>query len=164
MQRLITRFGEVVLELFVFPRPVVAAVGGHALGAGAIFGFASDVRLFAEGAFKYGLNEVPGGLFVPTFGIVTARASVPSQHLTQLVLHGRVFSPTEALQLGVAESVHAPDALLPAALARANQLAELAGEGYGYTKLLLRGPWAEQARRGLTDEVAHLAIALGSKR
>ena len=71
VQRLITRFGEVVLELFVFPRPVVAAVGGHALGAGAIFGFASDVRLFAEGAFKYGLNEVPGGLFVPTFGIVT---------------------------------------------------------------------------------------------
>jgi enoyl-CoA hydratase len=164
LQKLITRFGEVVLDLFVFPKPVVAAVTGHALGAGAIFGFASDVRLFAEGAFKYGLNEVPGGMFVPTFGIVTARAAVPSQHLTRLVMHGQVFSPGEALQLGVAENVHAPDALLPAALARARQLAELAGVGYAYTKELLRGPSAAEARRALPNEVGHLATALGSKR
>ncbi len=164
LQKLITRFGEVVVELFVFPKPVVAAVSGHALGAGAIFGLCSDVRLFADGPFKYGLNEVPGGLFVPTFGIISARSCVPSQHLTQLVLHGRVFSPAEAITLGVAESLHAPKALLPAAIARAAQLAELAGEGYAYTKQLLRGAMAEEARIGLPKEVAHLAIALGSKR
>ena len=164
LQKLITRFGEVVIDLFVFPKPIVAAVSGHALGAGAIFGFCSDVRLFAEGPFKYGLNEVPGGLFVPTFGIISARSAVPSQHLTQLILHGRVFSPTEALQLGVAESLHAPDALLPAAIGRAKQLAELGGSGYAYTKQLLRGAMAEEARVGLPKEVAHLATALGGKK
>jgi enoyl-CoA hydratase/carnithine racemase len=164
VQKLITRFGEVVIDLLVFPKPVVAAVCGHALGAGAIFSFASDVRLFADGPFKFGTNEVPGGLFVPTFGISSAKASVPSQHLTQVILHGRVINPAEALQLGIAESLHAPEALLGAALARAGQLAELGGSGYAYTKQLLRGPLADEARRGLPAEVAHLATALGGKR
>jgi enoyl-CoA hydratase/carnithine racemase len=154
----------VVLELFLFSKPVVAAVSGHALGAGAIFGLACDVRLFAEGAFKYGLNEVPGGLFVPTFGIVTARASAPAEHLTAMIMHGRVFAPAEALAMRIAQSVHAPEALLPAALAQATLLAELSGGGYAYTKRLLRGPMEEEARRGLPKEVAHLATALGTRK
>ena len=164
LEALITRFGQVTLELLLFPRPVVAAVSGHALGAGAIFAFASDVRLFADGAFKFGLNEVPGGLFVPTFGIVSAKASAPAEHLTSLILHGRVFGPHEALQLKIAETLHAPDALLAAAIARAAGLAELGGHGYALTKKLLRGPLAEEARRALAAEVAELGTALGAKR
>lgn len=164
LEALITKFGEVVIELMLFPKPIVAAVSGHALGAGAIFAYASDVRLFAEGAFKIGLNEVPGGLFVPTFGIVTAKLAVPSHHLTQLVIHGRVFGPADALQLGIAESLVAPDALLSAAIARANVLGELAGFGYALTKNLLRGPLADEARRNLPAEVGQLGAALGAKR
>ena len=164
LEALITRFGEVVLDLMVFPKPVVAAVTGHALGAGGIFAFASDVRLFADGPFKFGLNEVPGGLFVPTFGIVTAKIAVPAEQLTSLIMHGRVFGPPEALRLNIAESLHHPDALLAAAVARATALAELAGQGYALTKKLLRGPLAEEARRLLPGEVAQLGTALGAKR
>lgn len=161
---LITRFGEVTLELMLFPKPVVAAVNGHALGAGAIFAFASDVRLFADGPFKFGLNEVPGGLFVPTFGIVSAKMAAPAEHLTTLVMHGRVFGPPDALNLKIAESLHAPEALLAAAIIRATALAELSGHGYALTKKLLRGPLVEEARRALPSEVGELGTALGNKR
>ncbi|MBS1151153.1 MAG: Enoyl-CoA hydratase/isomerase [Myxococcaceae bacterium] len=164
LEKLITKFGEVTLELLLFPKPVVAAVSGHALGAGGIFAFASDVRLFAEGPFKFGLNEVPGGLFVPTFGIVSAKVTAASEQLTGLIMHGQVFGPAEALSRKIAESLHAPDALLPAAIARATGLADLGGHGYALTKKLLRGPLAEEARRALPSEVAELGTALGAKR
>lgn len=164
LEALITKFGEVVVELMMFPKPVVAAVSGHALGAGAIFAYASDVRIFAEGAFKIGLNEVPGGLFVPTFGIVTAKLALPAPLLTQMVMHGRVFGPAEALQLGIAESLVAPDALRATALARAATLGELGGQGYALTKKLLRGPLADEAKRNLAAEVGQLGAALGGRR
>lgn len=164
LEKLITKFGEVVVELMMFPKPVVAAVSGHALGAGAIFAYASDVRICADGAFKIGLNEVPGGLFVPTFGIVTAKLAMPMPLLTTMVMHGRVFGPADALQLGIVEAVVAPDALRAAAIARAAALGELGGHGYALTKTLLRGPLAEEAKRNLPAEVAQLGTALGAKR
>jgi enoyl-CoA hydratase len=155
-QALVTDMGRAVLKLFLFPRPVVAAVGGHALGAGAMFALAADVRIFAEGPFKFGLNEVPAGLFVPSYAIELARAAVSASRLTELVVHGRVLSPMEALTMHVAEGVHSPEALRTAALMRARSLAALSGTGYAITKRLVRGPAAEQARARLPSELAEL--------
>lgn len=160
---LVAAMGSAVLKLHLFPKPVVTAVCGHALGAGAMFGLAADVRLFADGPFKFGLNEVPAGMFVPTFAVELARSVAP-QHLTQLVVHGRVLSPAEALALGVAESVHAPEALLPAALARARELTNLTGSGYALTKRLVRGPGADHARAVLPGELDELARMLDTRK
>jgi enoyl-CoA hydratase len=158
---LVEDMGSAVLKLFLFPRPVVAAVGGHALGAGAMFALAADVRIFADGPYKFGLNEVPAGLFVPSYAIELARAAVSASRLTELVVHGRVLSPMEALTMHVAEAVHSPEALRAAALLRARSLAELSGPGYAVTKRLLRGPGAEVARARLPAELAELAKLLG---
>ena len=54
---------------------VVAAVSGHALGGGAMMALAADIRIFADGAFRFGLNEVQIGLFVPSYAIELARAA-----------------------------------------------------------------------------------------
>ncbi len=163
METTIERFGEVVAELFLFEKPVVAAVSGHALGGGAIFSFASDVRLFAEGPFKFGLNEVQAGLFVPTFGVEVARACVPPEHLMEVVAHARVLSPAEALKLRIAESVHPPDQLHAAALARAQKLAEIGNQGYALTKRYMRGPAATLAKERLAIEVDQLGRSLAAK-
>jgi enoyl-CoA hydratase len=160
-QELVSAMGSAVLKLFLFPRPVVAAVSGHALGGGAMFALAADVRLFAEGAFKFGLNEVPAGLFVPTYAIELMRAAVSPAHLTPLVVHGRVINPTEALAMNVAESVHAPDALKAAALARARALGELNGTGYAATKRLVREGGAQLAKGRLAAELEQLASLMG---
>lgn len=159
-QQLVAAMGSAVLKLFLFPRPVVAAVSGHALGGGAMLALASDVRVFAEGAFRFGLNEVQVGLFVPSYAIELARAAVSAARLTELVAHGRVLSPMEALSMHVAESVHAPEALRAAALLRARDLAQLDGAGYGITKRLLRGPGADAARARIPGELEELSRLL----
>jgi enoyl-CoA hydratase len=153
-----------VLKLFLFPRPVVAAVSGHALGAGAMFALAADLRVFAEGPFKFGLNEVPAGLFVPSFAIELARAAVSSSRLTELVVHGRVLTPHEALSMHVAEMLHAPESLLAAAKMHARHLGHLSGSGYALTKRLVRGPGADAARAALPGELDELARMLDGTR
>lgn len=157
---LIRRFGEAMLKLFLFPRPVVAAVGGHALGVGAMLALAADVRLFARGPFRFGLNEVPGGLMVPTFGAELARAAVPVEYQTEVVLHGRVLEPEEVFSRRIAESLHAPEELATAARARATQLAALPTGAYAITKRVLRGAGAAIARERLDGEVERVIAAI----
>jgi len=157
---LVSALGQAMLKVFLFPRPVVAAVGGHALGSGAMLALAADIRIFADGSYKFGLNEVTVGLFVPTFGIELAAAAVSSSRLTELVVHGRVLSPMEALAMHVVEAVHAPEALGSAALMRARGLAALDPTGYALTKRLVRGPMAERARLRMPEELEELAKML----
>jgi enoyl-CoA hydratase len=163
-QRLVEAMGRAVLKLFLFPKPVVAAVSGHALGGGAMLALAADLRVFADGPYKFGLNEVQLGLFVPSYAVELARACVSPSRLTELVTHGRVLSPLEALSMHIAESVHAPEAVLAAALLRARGLAALSGPGYALTKRLVRGPGAEASQKNLPGELAELSRMLDSRR
>jgi enoyl-CoA hydratase len=160
-KQLVTAMGRAVIKLFLFPRPVVAAVSGHALGGGAMLALAADTRICADGTFRIGLNEVQVGLFVPSYAIELARAAVSSSRLTDLVMHGRVLSPMEALSMHIAEGVHAPEALRAAAMIRARDLAQLAGTGYAITKRLVRGPGAELAMSRLPAELENLASLMG---
>lgn len=156
--------GNAVLKLFLLPKPVVCAVSGHALGAGAMFALASDLRVFAEGSFKFGLNEVPAGLFVPSFGVELARNAVSASRLTELVVHGRVLTPHEALSMHVAETLHAPESLMAAALMHARHLADFSGAGYALTKRLVRGPSADAARAAMPGQLDELARMLDGRR
>ena len=82
--------------------------------------------------------------------------------MTDLVVHGRVVSPMEALNMHIAEAVHAPEALRAAAMIRARDLAKLSGTGYATTKRLVRAPAAAVAREKLPEELENLATLLGS--
>ncbi len=160
---LVEAMGHAALKLFLFSKPVVAAVSGHALGGGAMLGLAADVRLFADGPFRFGLNEVPAGMFVPSYAIELAAAALPASRMTEFVVHGRVVSPAEALAIGLTEKVCPPEALLAAAVARATALTDLSGIGYATTKRLVRGPTASLARARLPEELDSLAALLGAK-
>ena len=68
------------LRMYMFPKPVVLAVTGHALAMGAILLCCADVRVGADGPFKIGLNEVAIGMPVPGFavGICQDRLAIPA--------------------------------------------------------------------------------------
>ena len=48
----IVTFGEIMLRVFTFPVPCVAAITGHAIAGGAFLAFACDERYMADGPFK----------------------------------------------------------------------------------------------------------------
>lgn len=145
--------GRMLLEIFLLPRPVIAAVTGHAIAGGALLALAADARIGAEGKARFGLNEVTIGLPLPTFGVEIARATIPHPTLTEAVLHGKVWSHAEAHTRGALDELRAPEAVLTAAIERATAMAPVATSPYLLTKRRLRGAAADVVRGTLDDEI-----------
>ncbi|MGZ4474758.1 MAG: 3-hydroxyacyl-CoA dehydrogenase NAD-binding domain-containing protein [Nocardioides sp.] len=106
-------------KLELFPRPVVAAINGAALGGGLEIALAANHRIAVDGRYEIGLPEVSLGLLpggggvtrtVRMFGIITA--------LTEILGTGARFKPSAAQAKGlVNELVATQDELIPAAKA-----------------------------------------------
>src|SRR5262249_44723026 len=66
-------FDHVMLEVFAFPAPVVAAVNGHAVAGGCILALACDARVTVERSIAIGLNEIRLGVPFPASALEIAR-------------------------------------------------------------------------------------------
>lgn len=103
-------FHQLVLRLERLHAVTIAALNGSAAGGGCELSLGCDFRLMADGPFGYGLPEtlvgiIPGGGGTQRFArlLGTARA-------LDLILHGRILSPVEALEIGLVHRVFPADA------------------------------------------------------
>jgi enoyl-CoA hydratase len=117
--------GQRVCRLLqTMPVPVVVAVQGHAIGAGAEMALSGDVVVVAED-LQLAFPEVALGTFVG--GGVSQRLPllVGPMRARELLLLGRRLAGTEAVAWGLATEAVPADALADRARALAEQLAEL---------------------------------------
>lgn len=134
-------------RLFTFPRPVVAAINGHAIAGGAILACACDARLMARGSGRIGVPELRVGVPFPSMPLEVLRFAVGARHLQELVYGGATYTPEEGLTRGLVDEVVEPEELLDRAFDRANAYAELPGEAFRMTKEALRRPAIERWQR-----------------
>lgn len=125
------------LALFDHPRPVVAAVNGHALAGGCVLAAACDVRLMSAGTI--GLTELAAGVPFPTVPLEIMRHAVGAA-ASGLVLTARTMDPEAARSIGLVDEVVDPDSLLPAALAWAERLALTPSAVFALSKEQLHRP------------------------
>ena len=140
LRGLISRFDEVMLRLFEFAAPMVAAVNGHAVAGGCVLALQADVRLVADKELRIGLNETQLGIGLPASVLEPLRLQVPASSLLPLALEGRLVAPREALALGLVHEVVPEAELLDRALFRARALAALPPGGVRLVKAALRRP------------------------
>jgi len=138
------------LELLEFPKPVIAAVNGHAIGVGITMILPCDLRIAAAGA-KMGLTFVRLGI-LPGLGSthLLPRLVGPAK-ARELVLTGRVFTAEEAATIGLVNEVVAGDALMERAHAIAAELAESRPEVLAAAKRALH--FGE--RHGMAEAMKH---------
>ncbi len=146
MYRFIEAFNAMMLRLFELPVPLVAAVNGHAIAGGCVLALQADLRLAADRDARIGLNETQLGIGLPAVVLETLRAQVPASSLAPIALEGRLFSPREALQLGLLHEVVPEGELIERALQRAQALAAVPPAGVRQVKAALRAPVAERVR------------------
>lgn len=160
LQSLLVAFGRTMLRVWLEPRPVVAAVTGHAIAGGTILAMACDHAVAAEGDFRWGLNETTIGFPLPSWIIALTRGNVRVDRLDDLLLPGRLVGPGEAVEAGFADELADPAEVVARAQERAAALTQLPRRTYAATKRALRGPAAEPALAVLDEDTRN---ALGGR-
>jgi enoyl-CoA hydratase len=127
-----------------FPRPVVAAVNGHAIAGGLILALCADYRVGSTDG-KYGLTELKAGLPYPVVAMAVVRAELNALAARRLVLGADLVGAREALDAGAFDEVAEPDQVLHRATEVARELSLLPSEAYEKVKHQLRGPILEEA-------------------
>lgn len=105
--------------------PTIAAVNGHAVGAGLCVALACDLMIVADEA-QVGLNFVRIGLHPGMGGSWLLPARVGRQQAARLLFTGRLIPGSEAAELGMAVEAVPADEVLPRALALAEEIAAAA--------------------------------------
>jgi enoyl-CoA hydratase/carnithine racemase len=111
---------EFCKQIYNFNKPVIAAVGGIALGGGFNMATVCDIIIASESAIfshpelKFGMNP----LFAPLKELVgTAKAK-------EISMFGEPIAAKEALRIGLANKVVSPDKLMTEAIIMAEELSK----------------------------------------
>jgi len=147
VRRLLPLLSRVFRTLFEFPRPVVAAVNGHAIAGGCVMTLACDVRLMAEGRGTIGIPELLVGVPFPVVAMEIVRFAVPKNKIQSLIYLCRNVPPAEALAAGLVDEVVPAEELESRAMDVAQGLAAVPAETYRLTKLALRAEAMERIER-----------------
>jgi enoyl-CoA hydratase len=130
--------------LFAFPKPVVAAVNGHAIAGGCVIALACDARLMAEGTGRIGVPELLVGVPFPIAALEIVRFAIPRERLQSLIYTGRSLSAREALEAGLVDEVVSADALHERAQELARQFARIPPLAFRLTKQALHAEALER--------------------
>lgn len=126
-------FHRALDALAAVPRFVIAAVSGYALGGGCELALACDYRIVSERAV-FGQPEILLGIIPGGGGTQRLARTVGASRAKELMITGRQVKADEALRIGLADEVVAPEALHERALAMAAEVAKGALEAQRLVK------------------------------
>lgn len=133
--------------VFFHPRPVVAAMNGHAVAGGCVLACCADRRIMARGNGRVGVTELLVGVPFPALAFEIVRFAVPQRHLSEFMLSGATYDVAAALARGWVDEVVEAEKLLQHAVAAARSLASLSPAAFAQTKKQLRQEAAERVER-----------------
>ena len=133
--------------------PMIAAINGHAIGLGLDLACLCDIRLAADSA-KMAASFIKVGIVPGDGGAWTLQRIVGYSLAAELFLTGRSFDADYARTIGLVSQVVPAAALLPAAMAIAEEIAANPPRALRLTKKLLR-----EAQHGRAHDVLELSAA-----
>ena len=135
---------RVLLTLFQFPRPLVAAINGHAIAGGCVLACTADYRLMADGPFKIGVPELQVGVPFPPSALEVLRFAAPDRYVQELTSGEKIYSPHTAASHGLVHRAVPAETLRESALTEARRLAQLQTQAFALTKTMLRRPMVDR--------------------
>lgn len=144
-----------------FPKPVIAAINGHALGAGCELAMACDVRVAASTA-KIGQPEINLGIIPGGGGTQRLPRLVGAGRAAYLVFTGEAIDASTAERWGLVDEVVASQSLEARVREIALKMAEKSPIALRLSKEALRAAAESDLPRGLAQEIDLFALAFQS--
>ncbi len=94
-------FDALVLELFSYSGPTIAAIAGHAVAGGCLLSLACDQRIMLAGRPRIGLSELALGVPVPRGSVLMLQARLAPAAFDELVFRGEGCAAARAVELGL---------------------------------------------------------------
>lgn len=135
----LSRFNQLILDLFSYPAPTGAAIGGHAVAGGCLLAMCCDVRIMVTGRPRIGLSELNLGVPVPSSSLLMLRQRLAPNVVEGLVVGGDGYNADRARSLRV---VHRATDLKRVVSETGRELARLASrppKAFAATKRFLLG-------------------------
>lgn len=144
--RFAEKFSRLCRGLFLYPKPVVAALNGHAVAGGCVLALPCDHRVMAADQAKIGLNEITFGSTVFAGIAEMLTHVVGARNAERILLEGAFYSAAEARSLGLVDQV------VPAADVAA--VAREVARGCAARDLPAYAALKRQLRRGAAEAIA----------
>jgi enoyl-CoA hydratase/carnithine racemase len=152
--------GALIRNIRACRRPVVAAVNGTAVGAGAVMALACDFRI-ASTAAKFGFIFPRVGLCGADMGAAYLLPRVVGlARANELLFLGDVVGAEEAYRIGLVTKVVAPEECVPAARAIAERLASGPAFAHAMTKQMLESEHLMTLDQAIEAEAQAQAICM----
>ena len=155
-------FYRAYLSVLKVDVPVIAAMNGHAIGAGACFPLACDIRILAENA-RMGYSFLNLGLHPGMASTYLLPLIVGIEYATDLLTTGRIVTAQEALSMRLVGRVVPPDKVVEEAMSIARMMAEKPASSLRMAKRALVRPKLEGLEAALDYEANAQMISYGSE-
>ena len=152
--------GDLIKAMIHCPQPVIAAVDGVCVGAGAAIAMASDLRI-ATPAAKTAFLFTRVGLAGCDMGACAMLPRIIGQgRAAELLYTGRSMSAEEGVRWGFYNSLSSSDTLLTDANTLAERLLKGPTFAHGITKTMLRQEWNMALEQAIEAEAQAQAICM----
>lgn len=152
--RYLRDFSDLYTEIFLFSKPVVAALNGHTVAGACMLATACDYRLMIRGKARISLNEITFGSSVLAGSVEMLRFCVGNRNAQSILYTGALLSAEEAMELGLVDMVTTEENLYPDARQIAHDFAAKASRAFQSIKRLVRGPTAEVMKARERDSIS----------
>jgi len=129
------------------PKPMIAAINGHAIAGGCILAATCDHRIMSEGTARIGIPELAVGVPFPALPIQIMSARLADGPLRDLVYSGRTVLIDEAKALGLIDEKCPSGMLMDRAMEVADRLMAIPAGAFALTKQAFYTPILERTRQ-----------------
>ena len=152
---------SVFLKLENFPKPVIAAVNGFALGGGCELSMACDIRLASEKA-RFGQPEVGLGITPGFAGTQRLPRIVGVSKAMELILTAKTIKADEAKAIGLVSEVYPAEELMPKAMELAEAICANAQIAVQESKRCIRMGMQTDIATGSAFEAEAFGVCCGT--
>jgi 3,2-trans-enoyl-CoA isomerase len=146
-ERFLRKFTDLYHYIFIYPKPTIAVINGHAIAGGCMLATACDFRLMVSGKAKISLNEISFGASVTAGAVEMLEYCVGQREAQTILFSGAMYSADEAYEVGLIDRITEDGELMEVSKVVAQDYIDTDLVAFASIKGLIKGPVAERMQQ-----------------